>query len=176
MKNLQNYIEEGLLRGQSETIKVGDVYMAHQKALKTEFAMIKKLNVADFKEHVKWSDANICYEYVWKCPAIIKEYFGEFVEKNDINTLNIYIFCEREKPFSGYYEITLCPVNSKDIGIMDEVIIRYQPISDNPRGRKIFKSDSGVDELLQAAVEEVKNIKFKANIEEGLLKLKSWME
>lgn len=174
MKNLQNYIEEGLLRGQSETIKAGDEYMAHQKALKTEFDMIKKLNITDFKERVKYADNEIVYEYVWKCPAIIKEYFGEFVEKNDITTLSIYILCERTDATRGYYEITLCPVDSKDIGVTDEDTIHYQFI--NQQYRKIFKSDSGVDELLQAAVKDVKNIKFKANIERGLLKLQSWME
>ena len=176
MKTLYNYIDEGLLKGQTETIKAGDEYMAHQKAMKTEFDMIKKLKVSDFKEHIKWRDDNVCYEYVWECPAIIKEYFGEFVEKNDINTLNIYIFCEREDTFSGYYEITLCPIDSKDIGIVDEETICYQFISANPRDRKIFKSDSGVEELIQAAVKEVKNTKFKANIEEGLLELQRLMK
>jgi hypothetical protein len=174
MKNLQNYIEEGLLKGQSETIKAGDEYMAHQKAMKMEFDMLKKLNITDFKEHVKYTDDEIVYEYIWECHAIIKEYFGEFVEKNDINTLNIYILCERRDPLRGYYEITLCPIDSKDIGVMDEETICYQSI--NQQDRKIFKSDSGVDELLKAAVKEVKNIKFKANIEKVLLKLQSWME
>jgi hypothetical protein len=175
MKTLKHIIEASLLDIEG-TIKAGDDYVTHQKMMKKEFAMLKKVKITDLEEWVKHDENDVVYRYSWMCPAILKEYFGEFVEKDDIKYLDIYICCKRMNSLSGYFEITICPINSKDIAVLniEEESIFYQAC--NQRDWKIFKSNSGVDQLLEVGLKTLTNTKFKEKIEEGLLKLQSYMK
>ena len=94
----------------------GDDFVKNQKAMEKEWRMISKLKKNNFEEWVKYDDDNMVQRYTWKCPAIITEYFNAFTGKS-ITAIDIYICCERYNMYNGYFEITICPIDKKDIGV-----------------------------------------------------------
>lgn len=154
MKQLIEYIEEGLLTGQDKMMQAGDEFDKHHKELKKEWSDFKKIKVTDFKDIT--SDEDYLYRYIWHCPAIIKEYFKELVDELDIQTVEIYIEIAPVDAVRNNINMTVGPVNSKDIGIIDSYPFYYGYIDkDTPKKMltkcvKMLKQQDIIDEIIDS--------------------------
>lgn len=157
-------LRESILKDMEDVMQSGDDFVKHQKAMEKEWRILKRIKISDFEEWVKHDDTDVVQRYVWKCPAIITEYFNEFTDKK-IATIDIYICCEMYNANNGYFEITICPIDKNDIGVTEEVSIFYKECKFNTLS---------LDFLFECGIKEIQNKNFRKTIEKGLLKLQQY--